>query len=38
MTALDWILIALIILLLVMLMLIFVTIYKFGKALEKVQF
>lgn len=38
MTALDWILIALIILLLVMLMLIFVTIYKFGKALEKAQF
>lgn len=38
MTALDWILIALIILLLAMLMLIFVVIYKFGKALEKVQF
>lgn len=38
MTALDLILIALIILLLVMLMLIFVAIYKFGKALEKVQF
>ena len=38
MTALDWILIALIILLLVMLMLIFVAIHKFGKALEKAQF
>lgn len=38
MTALDWILIALIILLLAMLMLIFVAIHKFGKALEKVQF
>lgn len=33
MTALDWILIALIILLLAMLMLIFVAIYKFGKTL-----
>lgn len=33
MTALDWILIALIILLLAMLMLIFVAIYKFGKEL-----
>ena len=38
MTALDWILIALIILLLVMLMLIFVAIHKFGKTLEKTQF
>ena len=38
MTALDWILIALIILLLAMLMLIFVAIHKFGKALEKVKF
>ena len=38
MTALDWILIALIILLLAMLMLIFVVIHKFGKALEKAQF
>lgn len=38
MTALDWILIALIILLLAMLMLIFVAIHKFGKTLEKAQF
>ena len=37
MTALDWILIALIILLLAMLMLIFVAIHKFGKTLEKTQ-
>ena len=38
MTALDWSLIALIILLLAMLMLIFVAIHKFGKTLEKTQF
>ena len=38
MTALDWILIALIILLLAMLMLIFVAIHKFGKTLEKLNF
>ena len=38
MTALDWILIALIILLLAMFLLIFVGINKFGKTLEKAQF